>query len=63
MLYYLGIGVVIMFIVELLTENYREEREYLGEDVPKFNWFDRIFNILLWPITVLIFIKNIHKLF
>ena len=63
MIYYIVIGVIIMFLIEHLTENSRREMEYYGEKVPKFNWFDRLANILLWPITIMLFLKNVKDLF
>lgn len=47
-----------MFFIEFSNEKYRDELEFEGVKVPKFTWFDRLFNIFLWPITVLLFIKN-----
>ncbi len=58
MLYYIIIGSIIMFFIEFSNEKYRDELEFEGVKVPKFTWFDRLFNIFLWPITVLLFIKN-----
>ncbi len=63
MLYYVSIGIVVMFLIEHSTKMYKEEMEFYGEKVPKFNWFDRLFNIFLWPITILFFIKNVKDLF
>ncbi len=62
-MYYIGIGILVMFLIEHSTERSRAELEYLGEEVPKFNWFDRAINIFLWPITVALFIKNVKDLF
>jgi len=52
-----------MFLLEHSTERSKELMEYYGEEVPKFNWFDRIFNILLWPITLGVFLKHIFEMF
>ena len=62
-MYYIAIGIFIMFLIEHSTERYKNEMEYYGEEVPQFNWFDRIANILLWPITIMLFIKNVKDLF
>ncbi len=62
-MYYIGIGVAVMFLIEHSTEKHKAEMEFEGMEVPKFTWFDRLFNILLWPITVMLFIKNIKNLF
>ena len=63
MLYYIIIGSIIMFFIEYSNEKHRDQLEVEGNEVPRFNWFDRLFNIFLWPITVLLFIKNIKDLF
>ena len=63
MMYYIAIGIFIMFLIEHSTERYKNEMEYYGEEVPQFSWFDRIANILLWPITIMLFIKNVKDLF
>ena len=63
MMYYIAIGIFVMFLIEHSTERYKNEMEYYGEEVPQFNWFDRIANILLWPITIMLFIKNVKDLF
>ena len=62
MLYYIVIGIAIMFLIEHSTQKHKAEMEFDGIEVPKFTWFDRIFNILLWPITVMLFIKNLKDL-
>ena len=62
-MYYIAIGIFVMFLIEHSTERYKNEMEYYGEEVPQFNWFDRIANILLWPITIMLFIKNVKDLF
>jgi hypothetical protein len=62
-MYYVSIGSIIMFFIEYSNEKHRNQLEVEGIEVPRFNWFDRLFNIFLWPITVLLFIKNIKDLF
>ena len=63
MLYYVVIGISFMFLLEHSTERSKEVMEYYGEEVPKFNWFDRIFNIILWPITLGVFLKHVFEIF
>tara|TARA_R110001592_G_scaffold363228_1_gene681919 strand:+ start:866 stop:1051 length:186 start_codon:yes stop_codon:yes gene_type:complete len=57
-LIYFTIGFTITFLVEFTTQTKRTELESQG-----FDWFDRLFNITLWPITIMLFIKNLKDLF
>ena len=58
---YFTIGFVICFLIEFSTQHHNTI--YEEEEVTKFDWFDRLFNIVLWPITVMLFIKNLKDLF
>ena len=58
---YFTIGFVICFLIEFSTQHHNSI--YEEEEVTKFDWFDRLFNIILWPITVMLFIKNLKDLF
>ena len=62
MIYYISIGIFIMFLIEHSTQKHKRDLEYEGMEVPTFNWFDRLFNILLWPLTLILFIKNLKDL-
>jgi len=58
---YFTIGFVICFLIEFSTQHHNASIE--EDDATKFDWFDRLFNIVLWPITVMLFIKNLKDLF
>jgi len=60
-LIYFTIGFVICFLIEFSTQHQNNSDE--EDDATKFDWFDRLFNIVLWPITVMLFIKNLKDLF
>ena len=57
---YLGIGLLIMFVMELWINPHKEEIATINEeDEPfEFDWITRIFNIILWPITLAIVLKH-----
>ena len=64
---YLAIGVLIMFAMEVWINPHKGEIVNEEEEF-KFDWVTRIFNIILWPITLAIilrhlieYIKNILK--
>ena len=64
MIYYLLIGIGITFIVETSSIHYAEEIRILNNDDEVFDSFrmiERIALILLWPIIILIIIKNLIK--
>ncbi len=62
MMYYIVIGIAIMFLIKHSTQKLKAEMEFDGIEVPKFNWFDRLFNILFSPITLMLFINNLPAL-
>ena len=62
--YYLLIGLGVTFIVEVSSKHYAEEIRILNNDDEVFDSFrmiERIALILLWPIIILIIIKNLIK--
>ena len=59
---YLAIGVLIMFAMEVWINPHKEEiGEIVNEEEEefKFDWTTRIFNIILWPITLAIILKHL----
>lgn len=56
---YLAIGVFLMFVMECLINSYSHQMEYIGEEVPTFDNFTRVFCAIIWPITLAIIIKTI----
>ena len=51
MVYYIVIGIVFMFIVEAITTKYQIEDD--KEEVIKFNMWDRLCGITIWPIIII----------
>ena len=60
-IYYIIIGVIIMFLVEAINHAYENHLKLIGEKSPKFNMFERIIGILTWPIIIAFFIKNLKN--
>lgn len=58
-LVYLGIGIFLMFALEALIYAYANHIEFIGEEVPKFDNFTRLFCSIIWPVTLAIMIKAI----
>ena len=59
---YLVIGAFIMFAMEVWINPHKEEiGEIVNEEEEefKFDWVTRIFNIILWPITLAIILKHL----
>ena len=56
---YLAIGALIMFAIECLISSYSHQMEFIGEEVPEFDNFTRIFCSIIWPITLAILLKTI----
>ena len=56
---YFAIGALIMFGMEVWINPHREP--VYGEDGEElnFDWITRIFNIVLWPITLAIILKHL----
>ncbi len=59
MIYYVVIGIVIMFLIEVINHAYEHHLEVLGEKVPKFSMFERIVGILTWPFIIGLVIKHL----
>ena len=56
---YLGIGLFLMFVLEALIYAYANKIEFIGEEVPEFDNFTRIFCSIIWPITLAIVLKTV----
>ena len=63
MIYYIVIGVIIMFVLEAINNAYENQLNSIGEEVPKFSTFDRILGIVIWPVVLGFIVKEIKKLF
>jgi len=50
-----------MFLIEFSNHVNKEKLEYLGEKVTKFNMFERIIGILIWPVIIFLAIRNYLK--
>ena len=51
MVYYIVVGIVFMFVVEIITTKYQIEDD--KEEVIKFNMWDRLCGITIWPIIII----------
>ena len=47
MIYYIVIGVIIMFVLEAINNAYENQLNSIGEEVPRFSIFDRILGKLI----------------
>ena len=56
---YFAIGALIMFGMEVWIDPHKEEIEAINEEELKFDWITRLFNIVLWPITLAIILKHL----
>ena len=56
---YIAIGILIMFGMEVSIHVHRDEIEFNGTKVPKFNLFERAIIILLWPIPLVELLKTL----
>tara|TARA_B100000282_G_C31535371_1_gene400422 strand:- start:456 stop:668 length:213 start_codon:yes stop_codon:yes gene_type:complete len=56
---YLGIGFFLMFVLEVLIYAYANHIEFIGEEVPEFNNFERIICSVIWPITLAVILKSV----
>ncbi len=59
-LWYLFLGVVFNFIVDMSTE-YAKKRAVVVSDQSKWNWQTRIFVMFVWPIGAIWFISGYIK--
>lgn len=55
---YIAIGAFIMFAMECIIGSYSNQMENIGEKVPTFDTFTRIFCTIAWPITLAIILKH-----
>ena len=58
---YFGIGVCLMFLIEVIIHAYENQLEFMGENAPKFSMGERIFGIIVWPLLIALFIKSLLK--
>ena len=56
---YFAIGALIMFGMEVWIDPNKEKIEEINEEELKFDWVTRLFNIVLWPITLAIILKHL----
>jgi ABC-type lipoprotein release transport system permease subunit len=57
-LYYLLIGIIIMFLLDMHLSAYRDKIENdMGEKI-EYDHFTRIFIIVVWPAAIFIILKN-----
>ena len=55
---YLLIGILIVFGMEVWFSTNQDQEPKIEEEDFKFDWFARVLNILIWPVTVVIFLKR-----
>ena len=58
---YFAIGALIMFGMEAWIDPNKEKIEEINEEELKFDWITRLFNIVLWPITLAIILKHLFE--
>lgn len=56
---YFAVGTLIMFGMEAWIDPNKEKIEEINEEELKFDWITRVFNIVLWPITLAIILKHL----
>jgi len=56
---YFAIGALIMLGMEVWIDTHKEQIEEINEEELKFDWVTRLFNIVLWPITLAIILKHL----
>jgi uncharacterized membrane protein len=57
-LYYLLIGIIIMFLLDMHLAAYKNRIEFTLQEEINYDTFTRIFIIVVWPAAVIIIIKN-----
>lgn len=57
-LYYLLIGVIIMFLLDMHLLAYKKQIELELKEKIEYDTFTRIFIIVVWPAALFIIIKN-----
>ena len=55
---YLLIGVLMVFVMEIWFSTNQDLKSENKEEDFKFDWFSRVLNILIWPVTMAIFLKR-----
>ena len=55
---YLLIGILIVFGMEVWFSTNKDQKLEIEEEDFKFDWFARVLNILIWPVTMAIFLKR-----
>ncbi len=58
-LYYLLIGVIIMFLLDMHLLEYTKQIEFELQEKIEYDTFTRIFIIVVWPAAIIIIIKNL----
>ena len=58
-LYYLLIGVIIMFCLDMHLAAFRNKIEIEIEEPLEYDTFTRVFIIIVWPAALFIIIKNL----
>ena len=58
-LYYLLIGLIIMFLLDMHLAVYKNRIEIELEEKIEYDTFTRIFIIVVWPAALFIIIKNL----
>ena len=58
-LYYLLIGIVIMFLLDMHLAAYKNKIEFTLQEEISYDTFTRIFIIVVWPAALFIIIKNL----
>ena len=58
-LYYLLIGIIIMFLLDMHLAAFKNKIEIEFEEKIEYDTFTRIFIIVVWPAALFIIIKNL----
>ena len=58
-LYYLLIGIIIMFLLDMHLAAFKNKIEIELEEKIEYDTFTRIFIIVVWPAAIFIIIKNL----
>ena len=57
--YYLLIGVLLMFLLDIHLYTYKDKIEMTLQEEINYDNFTRLFIIIVWPAAVIIIIKNL----
>jgi uncharacterized membrane protein len=58
-LYYLLIGIIIMFLLDMHLLMYTKKIEFELQEKIEYDTFTRIFIIIVWPAAIIIILKNL----